>query len=365
MLRIPVETSSASYEAVIEPGLLARAGALLGERLGRPAPAFVVTVSPVRRRWAKILVASLRHAGFAPEVLEMPDGEQSKRLATVEKLAESLVGLGADRKAIIVAFGGGVIGDVAGMLASIYMRGVKLVQIPTTVQAQLDAAIGGKSGVNLRSGKNLLGTFYQPQLVLIDPELLSTLGHRQFRAGLYEAIKCGVIGQRQLFCRLEATPLDRLRADGELLTWTIAESVKLKAGVVSADEKEGDLRRILNFGHTLGHALEAATHYRHFLHGEAVAWGMIAAAGIARDMGLADKETCERIRRASLAWGSLPTIPVRPAKVIRLVQSDKKTESGVVHFVLPREIGKVEIRSDVPPRLMAASLAEIQRLSRE
>jgi 3-dehydroquinate synthase len=364
MLRIPVATSSAAYEAVIEPGLLGRAGMLLRERLRGTAPVFVVTVPPVRRRWAKVLLSSLAAASFAPKVLEMPDGERSKRLATVEKLAESLVRLGADRKAVIVAFGGGVIGDVAGLLASLYMRGVKLVEVPTTVQAQLDASIGGKTGVNLRSGKNLIGTFFQPQLVVIDPEVLSTLGEREFRAGLYEAIKCGVIGHRELFCRLEVCSLAQLQAERELLTWTIAESVKLKAQVVSADERESGLRRILNFGHTLGHALEAATRYRHFLHGEAVAWGMIAAARIAREMGLTNTETCERIRRATLVWGTLPRIRVPAASVLELVRSDKKTESGVVHFILPTEIGKVEIRNDVPRRLIASSLAEIVRFSR-
>ena len=364
MLRIPVETSSVAYDAVIEPGLLGRAGTLLRERLAGTPPVFVVTVAPVRRRWAKALLGSLAEAGFAPTVLEMPDGERSKRLSTVEKLAEGLVRLGADREAIVLALGGGVTGDVVGMLASIYMRGVRLVQVPTTVQAQLDAAIGGKTGVNLRAGKNLIGTFFQPQLVVIDPQVLSTLTVREFRAGLYEAIKCGVIGHRELFCRLEATSLAELRKDSELLSWTIAESVKLKARVVSSDEKESGLRRILNFGHTLGHALEAATHYRHFLHGEAVAWGMIAATRIAREMGLADQETWERIRQANLAWGILPRVTVPALKVIELVQSDKKTQSGVVHFVLPREIGKVEIRNDVPGKLIRSSLAEIERISR-
>jgi 3-dehydroquinate synthase len=364
MLRIPVKTSSAAYEAAIAPGLLGRAGALLRERLGGTAPVFVVTVSPVRRRWAKLFLDSLVQAGFAPRLLLMPDGEQAKRLATLEHLADALVRLGADRKAVIVAFGGGVVGDVAGMLASIYMRGVRLVQVPTTVQAQLDAAVGGKTGVNLRAGKNLIGTFLQPQEVLIDPAVLSTLGEREFRAGLYEAIKCGVIGHCELFCRLERSSLAMLRADRELLTWTIAESVRLKAHVVSADEKENGLRRILNFGHTLGHALEASTDYRHFLHGEAVAWGMIAAARMAHEMGLADDETFKRIRAASLAWGTPPRITIPAAKVMKLVQSDKKTESGVVHFVLPRQIGKVEITNNVPPSLVASSLAEIRRLSR-
>ena len=277
MVRIPITTANASYEAVIEHGLLSRTGTILRELLGGSPPLFVVTVPPVRRRWGKSLLRSLKFAGFSTQVIEMRDGERFKRLATVETLSEKLLKLGADRKAVVVAFGGGVVGDVAGMLASVYMRSVKLVQIPTTVQAQLDAAIGGKTGVNLRAGKNLVGTFYQPQIVLIDPATLSTLPVREFRAGMYEALKAGVIGNLELFARLENSSIANLRKDKDFLTWVLGESVRLKARVVSADEKEGDLRRVLNFGHTVGHALEAATNYRTFLHGEAVAWGMIVA----------------------------------------------------------------------------------------
>src|SRR5439155_3015731 len=181
---------------------LARAGDILKEVLGSVQPLFIVTVPPVRRRWGKVLMRSLAATGFAAKFVEMRNGERFKRLSSLESLAEGMVKLGADRKAVVLAFGGGVVGDVAGMLASVYMRGLKLVQVPTTVQAQLDAAIGGKTGVNLRAGKNLLGTFYQPQLVLIDPAILATLPDREFRAGMYEAVKCGVIGNPELFSRL-------------------------------------------------------------------------------------------------------------------------------------------------------------------
>ena len=364
MVRVPVQTASSSYEAVIEPGLLLQAGAILQELLSGVQPLFVVTVAPVRRRWGKPLLRSLRAAGFAPQVIEMGDGERFKRLSTVEGLAQNLVKLGADRKAVVLAFGGGVVGDVAGMLASVYMRGVKLVQIPTTVQAQLDAAIGGKTGVNLRAGKNLVGTFHQPQIVLIDPGTLSTLAPREFRAGMYEALKCGVIGEPELFLRLETSSLKSLRRDREFLSWVIAESVRLKAQVVSADEKESDLRRVLNFGHTIGHALEAATAFRHFLHGEAVAWGMIAAARISAEIGLCERTVYQRIADASRIWGQLPKVNVQTAKTLKLLQSDKKTEAGTVHFVLPREIGKVEIVKNVPERVITLALAEIRQASR-
>src|SRR5581483_4063735 len=242
MTRIPVKIASHSYDVVIEYGLLARTGEILRELLGGGCSVFIVTVQPVRKRWGKLLANSLRKAGLTPQFVEMHDGEQFKRLASVESLAEKLLKLGADRKAVVVAFGGGVVGDVAGMLASVYMRGVKLVQVPTTVQAQLDAAIGGKTGVNLKSGKNLVGTFYQPEIVLVDPGVLSTLPEREFRAGMYEAVKAGIIGNPELFAKLERTSIKSLRKNRELLTWAIGESVKLKAEVVSADEKEGGLR---------------------------------------------------------------------------------------------------------------------------
>ena len=364
MLRIPINTKSKKYEAIIDPGLLSPAGDILRQTLAGTRAVFVVTVAPVRRRWGKVLSRSLESAGFVPKFLEMPDGERYKRLSTIDTLAENLVRLGADRKALIIAFGGGVVGDVAGMLASVYMRGVKLVQIPTTVQAQLDAAIGGKTGVNLRAGKNLVGTFYQPELVLIDTAILETLPQREFRAGMYEAIKAGIIGKPDLFARLEKSSIKSLRTDPEALNCAIAESVKLKADVVSADEKEGDLRRVLNLGHTLGHALEAATEYKQFLHGEAVAWGMQAAARIALDLKLCDAACYERICNAVHAWGPLPEVNVQNSKALKLVLSDKKTEGGTVHFVLPRQIGKVEIVRNVPESVITAGLAEIRRASR-
>jgi len=364
VLRIPIRTESRNYEAIIEHGVLARTGQVLAKTLGNASPAFVITVLPVRRRWGKALSRSLEAAGFSPKFIDMRDGETHKRLSTIDQLAENMVRLGADRKALVIAFGGGVVGDVAGMLASVYMRGVKLVQIPTTVQAQLDAAIGGKTGVNLRTGKNLVGTFFQPELVLIDPAVLETLPQREFRAGMYEAVKAGIIGKPALFDQLAKIPIKELRQDANFVTRAIAESVRLKAEVVSADEKEGDLRRVLNLGHTLGHALEAATEYKHFLHGEAVAWGMQAAARIAVDTGVCDNATYERIRDAVHTWGPLPDVNIQNTKALKLLRSDKKTEAGTVHFVLPKKIGKVEIVKNVPESVIISALAEIRRASR-
>ena len=363
MTRVEIAVSPRPYVAWIESGLLERAGERLREILGNRRPVFVVTVRPVRRRWGKTLMKSLSRAGFKARFLDMPDGEPHKKLATVEALAQHLVRLGADRDAVILAFGGGVVGDVAGLLASLYMRGVNLVQVPTTVLAQVDASIGGKTGVNLRAGKNLLGAFHQPLAVLIDPAVLSTLPQRQFRAGLYESFKCGVIGNPELFNCLERAGLKTLRSDRATLEWVIAESVKMKAAVVAADERESDLRRVLNFGHTIGHALEADSGYRRFLHGEAVAWGMIAAAEISRAMGRCENGTSERITEAVLRFGALPKVSARSRDILRLLQTDKKTRSGVVHFVLPRTIGKVEVVNNVPNEVVVGAVDELRKLS--
>src|SRR5579862_5739412 len=241
MISIPVSTPSRSYEVLIGRGLLAQPGESLAKLIGNRRT-FIVTVLPVRRRWAKVLLKSLASSGIDAEVLEMPDGERSKRLATLEKLAEKLVKHGADRGVTLIALGGGVVGDVTGFLASIYMRGVDVIQVPTTVQAQVDAAIGGKTGVNLKAGKNLLGTFHQPRAVLIDPEVLGTLSEREFQAGLYEVLKCGVIRNAKLFEFMHANQRAIQKREQRALEFIIAESVKVKAEVVSKDEREGGLR---------------------------------------------------------------------------------------------------------------------------
>ena len=364
MTRMKVTLPARSYDVIIENGLLASAGNQLRQLLGERRRVFVVTVAPVRRKWGRKLMASLSVAGFEAEFIEMPDGERYKRLSTVEALSEKMTRLGADRRAVVLAFGGGVVGDVGGMLASVYMRGVDLVQIPTTVQAQVDASIGGKTGVNLRTGKNLVGTFYQPLAVLIDPAVLASLPEREFRSGLYESLKCGVIGAPELFHVLEKVRISKLRRDAKTLEWVIAESVRLKADVVSADEREGGLRRVLNFGHTVGHALETATGYRHFLHGEAVAWGMVAAGRIAAAVGMLDEQSEQRITEAVLGFGDLPAVTVRSRSVLQLLKNDKKTRNGVVHFVLPREIGQVEVVNDVPERVVTEAVDELRRLSK-
>lgn len=362
MNRVTIAIPPRPYEAVIANGLLEQAGAQLRDVLGAgPRRLFIVTIPSLRRRWARQLLASFAAAGFDARLLEMPDGELSKKLATVEQLADKLVSLGADRSAVLVGFGGGVVCDIAGLLASLYMRGVEVVHIPTTVLAQVDASIGGKTAVNLRAGKNLLGTFHQPRSVLIDPQVLSTLPEREFRAGLYESLKCGVIGRPELFERLEKVSVKALRQDADALEWIITESVKMKAEIVSSDERECGLRRVLNLGHTIGHALEAATGYGHFLHGEAVGWGMIAAARISAAVGKCDPESADRIVQAVLGLGPLPKLKARGRELLKLLLADKKTRAGVVHFVLPRAIGRVEMVTAVPEKLVVETVEELRR----
>src|ERR1039458_5850997 len=363
MIRVPVTTPSRSYEVLIGSGLVARAGECLGNLLGSRRT-FVVTTPPVQRRWAKVLVQSLTGAGIETALLEMADGERAKRLATLEKLAEQLVKQGADRGATLIALGGGVVGDVTGFLASIYMRGVDVIQVPTTVLAQVDAAIGGKTGVNLVSGKNLLGTFHQPRAVLVDPAVLGTLPSREYRAGLYESLKCGIIGDPGLFRLFEERRREILDREPVVVEKVIADSVRLKASVVSADEREGGLRQVLNLGHTIGHALEAETRYTQLLHGEAVAWGMIAATHIALSTGKLDSVTAGRITNSVIGFGPLPRMTLKTTSVMKRLRSDKKTRHGVVHFVLPREIGKVEITTDVPEAVVRMAVDEIRKLAR-
>ena len=363
MTRVSITVQPRPYQAMIENGLLERAGSLLHELFDGKKKLFVVTVPPVRRRWGKKLITALSSAGFSPRLITMQDGERNKRMATVEALAEQLVKAGAERSAVLIALGGGVVGDVAGFLASIYLRGVEVVQIPTTVLAQVDASIGGKTGVNLQAGKNLIGTFHHPRAVLIDPAVLKTLSEREFRAGIYESLKCGVIGHPELFRRLEKLDIKTLRRDSQALEWVIAESVQLKAQVVAADEREHGLRRILNFGHTIGHALEAETGYRQFLHGEAVAWGMVAASQIAEKVDCLHSDANQRISDAILSTGPLPRVRVRSRAILRRLQADKKTRDGVVHFVLPTEIGRVQVVNDVPEQVVLEAVDELRRIS--
>ncbi|HLJ27707.1 MAG TPA: 3-dehydroquinate synthase [Candidatus Angelobacter sp.] len=360
MKRIPVKLQGNSYDVLIGAGLLKRAGSELRRNLPSPgSQVFVVTSPNVRRHWGEQLEQTLTREKLTYHLLEMKDGEPAKRLETIERLAEQMVRTGADRKTLLVAFGGGVVGDCVGFLASIFMRGIPVVQIPTTVQAQADASIGGKTGVNLSVGKNLVGTFHQPRAVLVDPTILETLNEREFRAGLFESLRCGVIRDSKLFEFMARQPEKILAHDRKALERVIVDSVRVKASVVAADERESGLRRILNFGHTIGHALEAATGYTQLLHGEAVAWGMLAATAIARSAGFCGAHTAEQIVNGIAAYGRPPRVSVPPDEVMELIKSDKKSVAGRVHWVLPERVGQVIITSDVPEPAVRSAIQEI------
>jgi 3-dehydroquinate synthase len=325
---------------------------------------FAITQPPVGKHWGAMLCQSFSEAGRKVEVIEMRDGERSKTLARLEKLALKLMSRGADRRSVILALGGGVVGDVGGFLASIFMRGIPVVQIPTTLVAQVDSAIGGKTGVNLKSGKNLLGTFHQPLAVFADPDLLATLPEREYRSGLFEAMKYGVIRNPAIFELMEASRDALLRRDGALLETLITECIRVKADVVSSDERESGERRILNFGHTIGHALEAETDYQPFLHGEAVGWGMIAATMIGTGLQITDSLTAQRIIALVLGYAPLPKVEVDSERIAKRLLADKKTVGGVPHFILPTGIGKVKVVGTVSTQAVIEAVEEIKKLSK-
>jgi 3-dehydroquinate synthase len=340
------------YSAIVERGLLSRACEYLPPRRGK---IFVISTADVWRHQGAALERGL--AGASHERLDLPGGEANKRLASLEALAEEMVIRGADRSSLILAFGGGIVNDMAGFLAAIFMRGIPVLQIPTTLLAQVDAAVGGKTGVNLAGGKNLLGAFHQPLAVLIDPATLDTLPDREYRAGLYEVIKCGVIRDAALFQYLAAEREAVLHHAPEAVDRIIADSVRAKADVVTADERESDLRRILNFGHTFGHALEAETAYTRFLHGEAVAFGMRAAVYLAQMTGYLSAEDSVDILQTIEDYGPIPPLAgISAGNLLTRLAHDKKTVMGNIHFVLPVRIGEVAIVSSVEERLVREAI---------
>ena len=355
---IPINTPSATYNVTIAPNLLPTLHPRLRKlNPGKPFRPFIITSPNIWALWSKPFLASFKEP---PTVLFHPAGERHKRMASVESLAQQLSTAGADRDALLLAFGGGVIGDITGFLAAIYMRGIRYVQVPTTLLAQVDSSIGGKTGVNLATGKNLIGSFHHPQAVFSDTNLLRTLPTAELRAGLQESIKAGVIYDAKLFRYMEqsaeAILSTKRNADPTPLAKVVAASVRVKAEVVSKDEKESGLRMILNFGHTIGHAIEAATDYTQLLHGEAVAWGSIAALNVARARNTLTQKDTERVTNLILRYGPLPPFKATAEKLVALTSRDKKNRSGIRSFILPTAIGHTEIVHDVTePELLAAT----------
>jgi 3-dehydroquinate synthase len=341
-----VETPLRCYSAIVERGVAGRAAEYLPSKCGK---VFVVSTADVWRHQGQVLEGGL--AGVANDVLFLPSGEEHKRLAPLEAMAEEMVKRGGDRTSLVVAFGGGVVTDMGGFLAAIFMRGIPVLQVPTTLLAQVDAALGGKTGVNLATGKNLIGSFHQPIAVLIDPGVLSTLPDREYRAGLFEIVKAGIIRETALYRFLAERAGDVLARKPEAVDYIIAESVRMKAEIVSADEREGHIRKILNFGHTFGHALEVETGYTRFLHGEAVAWGMRAAVYLAELTGHLSAEDSVEILETIGRYGPIPPLDgVRAENLLARLVHDKKTVQGQVHFVLPERIGAVTVVSGVDER---------------
>ncbi len=351
-----VRAGAGRYGVVCAAGLLRRAGREIAE-LGRFSSVHVVSSPRVWRAVGKAFAGSFAR-GAAPVVHLFDDAEAAKNLATVEALARRLVRAGADRKSLLVALGGGVVGDVTGFVAASYLRGVALVQVPTTLVAQVDSAVGGKTGVNLPEGKNLVGAFYPPRLVLADPEALGTLPEREFRGGLAEVIKYGVIADAKLFAYLEENLEKILRREAGALEHIIRRSVEIKAWVVSQDERESGLREILNYGHTFGHALESATRYRRYQHGEAVAWGMMCAALLGYGVVHTPGDAVARIVALIKRMGSpLPGWPkTSPKKLFAAMHADKKARGGRVRFVLAPRLGKASSYDDVPAKLVECVL---------
>jgi 3-dehydroquinate synthase len=358
--RIAIDSENGRYQVVYGAGLLSSAATRI-KSLGENTGVFLLCSPRVARHWRRKLERALRAAGLR-RTLIFDDREESKNIATVERVCRELVRAGADRRALLVAAGGGVVGDVAGFVAASYLRGVGLVHVPTTVVAQVDSAIGGKTGVNLPEGKNLVGAFYSPRLVMADPVTLSTLPAREFRSGLYEVIKYGVISDLRLFAFLEQSIEALANRDARALDFVIPRCIEAKAAVVSRDERESGLREILNFGHTFAHAFETATGYRKYLHGEAVGWGMIAASRLSRRMGLLAAKDAMRIEKLVWRAGPLPSLPAaRPSRLLAIMHSDKKVRGGKLRLVLTRKLGTAETFGPVAPKLVAEVLHQFDR----
>jgi 3-dehydroquinate synthase len=354
--RLLVSSERGPYPVIIGAGSSADLATLLAERAGS-RQRLVVSAPPIwrlqGRRFRGIVTPKERP-------LLIPDGERAKTLGTVARIYDACVRKGLDRSATIVAVGGGVVGDVAGFAAATYLRGLRLVQVPTTLLAQVDSSIGGKVGVNLPSGKNLVGAFHSPSLVVCDPQVLGTLGRREFRAGLYEVVKYGVIASRSLFDRVAGELATIFARDADVLTTLVTECCRIKADVVMTDEREAGLRRILNFGHTVGHALEAITEYRRFRHGEAIAYGMLAAARISLLRKSMSDDEAARLAALIRDMGPLPPVAdLRSSDALDLVSRDKKVVGGRLHFVLARGLGATEIVPDVHARELTTAMRSI------
>lgn len=354
-IRLEVAASSGAYPVIVGAGALDLLPRELDERgLG---PRRIIVSSPTV--W-DLHAPRVRRASTERSPVLVGDGERAKTLDTVARVYDALGKAGADRSTVVVAVGGGVVGDLAGFAAATYLRGLRVVHVPTTLLAQVDSAIGGKTGVNLASGKNLVGAFHAPRMVVADPVVLETLPRREFRAGLYEVIKYGVIADPPLLDALEAGLPAVFKRAPEAVTPLVAASCRIKAEVVSADEHETGRRRVLNFGHTVGHALEAATRYRRFRHGEAVGYGMLAALQLGAARGLTPPALGERVHALVGQLGPLPPVAdISAREIVALIRRDKKVVAGTLHFVVASGAGATAELTDVGEKELRGVLKAI------
>ncbi len=362
---IQVKTGSAEYPVFVGrellPTLSRRIAKITARKIQR---VFVLTSPEIWSLWADAFLESFASSD-SPTVLFLQPGEEHKRLRTVERLAEQLADCHADRSSLLIAFGGGIVGDVGGFLAAIFMRGIDYIQVPTTLLAQVDSSVGGKTGVNLQSGKNLVGSFHHPLAVFADTDILQTLPARELRAGLFESIKAGIIRDAKLFSLMELNAEAILERDPELIEQVVAASVKMKAAVVGVDEMENGLRMVLNYGHTLGHAIEAATRYKKLLHGEAVAWGMIAATRLGLARSTITSAQAARIEKVIFEYGPLPALRLPVDRLLDAATRDKKNRSGVRRFILPSGIGNAIVVENVTDAELYATAESILQTARE
>ena len=360
MQKIKVNLRDRGYEIRIQKGILGRFADMTRDLKNKK---FVILSSAeIFKKYGGRIQTSLKRMKISPEVILIREGEQNKNEKTLFNILKRMAGLGIQRDWCLVVLGGGVIGDIGGFAASIYMRGINFVQVPTTLLAQVDASIGGKTAIDFVGIKNLVGTFYQPSLVLTDPEVLKSLDDRQYKTGLAEIVKYGVIQDAQMFRRIESNQRLIREKDGNFLSYLIGRSCEIKAKIVSLDEKESGKRAWLNYGHTLGHALESYFGYKTFTHGEAVAHGMVFAAGLSYRLGLCHQEVSERLHRLLSGIGLLRPLPrFNPEKILEKMSLDKKARDGQVQFVLTRKIGLVTIQKNIPNPLLLSALNHFQR----
>lgn len=340
---VPVSLGDRSYQVLIQPRILPQIGRVLHD-VGLSGRVGIVTNTVVNELYGRVVLRSLKQAGFSPFLVVIPDGEQAKSIHWLSKILDALVTQRLERQDVVLALGGGVVGDVAGFAASVYLRGVPFVQVPTTLVAQVDSSVGGKTGVNHPIGKNLIGAFYQPRVVVVDPQALQTLPKREWIAGLAEVIKYGMIADPKFFEYLEQH-VEGLREQAEdVIPTVIRRCCEIKAEVVGGDERESGRRRILNYGHTVGHALETWGRYRTWIHGEAVGIGMVQEAAIAQFLGICDKEIVERQRDLIQDVGLPIAMPSMTFMDLwGAMQHDKKVVKGQINCVVPTTIGEVQV----------------------